>query len=238
MLFFFKQKTAYEMLLCDWSSDVCSSDLTADCATAQNQLRALEATSQPETGPIPPLSVRQAFLQRPEFSPDRTGLLRVLHELGDAGADPAAGRGTASSAPADAHPRHIRLPMVSESLTAATLLWSAFFRSAVPDTVSILLISRSGVDWLDVIIGPPAAEDFFCLQASPKALPLATEIPYDLAPDLRTRLQDIESRFLGATPQKLAAPTIPTATTVRVSAPAPAPPDRRTAPVPGNRPAR
>ena len=24
---FFKQKTAYEMSLCDWSSDVCSSDL-------------------------------------------------------------------------------------------------------------------------------------------------------------------------------------------------------------------
>src|SRR3546814_11581730 len=28
--FFFKQKTAYEMLISDWSSDVCSSDLTAD----------------------------------------------------------------------------------------------------------------------------------------------------------------------------------------------------------------
>src|SRR5881397_1105035 len=26
--FFFKQKTAYEMAQCDWSSDVCSSDLT------------------------------------------------------------------------------------------------------------------------------------------------------------------------------------------------------------------
>src|SRR3546814_19867057 len=26
-LFFFKQKTAYEMLISDWSSDVCSSDL-------------------------------------------------------------------------------------------------------------------------------------------------------------------------------------------------------------------
>ena len=25
--FFFKQKTAYEILVCDWSSDVCSSDL-------------------------------------------------------------------------------------------------------------------------------------------------------------------------------------------------------------------
>src|SRR3546814_9181561 len=28
-LFFFKQKTAYEMRICDWSSDVCSSDLHA-----------------------------------------------------------------------------------------------------------------------------------------------------------------------------------------------------------------
>src|SRR3546814_1328261 len=29
MFFFFKQKTAYEMLISDWSSDVCSSDLGA-----------------------------------------------------------------------------------------------------------------------------------------------------------------------------------------------------------------
>ena len=28
MLFFFKQKTAYEIKECDWSSDVCSSDLS------------------------------------------------------------------------------------------------------------------------------------------------------------------------------------------------------------------
>src|SRR5213080_5092857 len=27
LFFFFKQKTAYEIPLCDWSSDVCSSDL-------------------------------------------------------------------------------------------------------------------------------------------------------------------------------------------------------------------
>src|SRR3546814_4916158 len=29
LLFFFKQKTAYEMRISDWSSDVCSSDLLA-----------------------------------------------------------------------------------------------------------------------------------------------------------------------------------------------------------------
>src|SRR3546814_5366293 len=33
-VFFFKQKTAYEMLISDWSSDVCSSDLAAEPAVA------------------------------------------------------------------------------------------------------------------------------------------------------------------------------------------------------------
>src|SRR3546814_9444606 len=32
--FFFKQKTAYEMRISDWSSDVCSSDLDLDLAVA------------------------------------------------------------------------------------------------------------------------------------------------------------------------------------------------------------
>src|SRR3546814_2019547 len=31
MFFFFKQKTAYEMRISDWSSDVCSSDLGTHC---------------------------------------------------------------------------------------------------------------------------------------------------------------------------------------------------------------
>src|SRR3546814_1924552 len=32
MFFFFKQKTAYELRISDWSSDVCSSDLVGMCA--------------------------------------------------------------------------------------------------------------------------------------------------------------------------------------------------------------
>src|SRR3546814_4608877 len=34
VFFFFKQKTAYEMRISDWSSDVCSSDLLQDARTA------------------------------------------------------------------------------------------------------------------------------------------------------------------------------------------------------------
>src|SRR3546814_8820042 len=37
VFFFFKQKTAYEMRISDWSSDVCSSDLGGDHAAARGQ---------------------------------------------------------------------------------------------------------------------------------------------------------------------------------------------------------
>src|SRR3546814_9911636 len=39
-VFFFKQKTAYEMRISDWSSDVCSSDLA--CAHLRRRHRFLE----------------------------------------------------------------------------------------------------------------------------------------------------------------------------------------------------
>src|SRR3546814_19969506 len=37
-IFFFKQKTAYEMRISDWSSDVCSSDLAEGIAQVDDQL--------------------------------------------------------------------------------------------------------------------------------------------------------------------------------------------------------
>src|SRR3546814_4151822 len=40
LFFFFKQKTAYEMRISDWSSDVCSSDLGGDAG----QFRGAEGT--------------------------------------------------------------------------------------------------------------------------------------------------------------------------------------------------
>ena len=40
--FFFKQKTAYEIYQCDWSSDVCSSDLIEVKATEQANQRHLK----------------------------------------------------------------------------------------------------------------------------------------------------------------------------------------------------
>src|SRR3546814_8117453 len=57
--FFFKQKTAYEMRISDWSSDVCSSDLLdaldADAAgTVEHRLQHLAAEAAAAIGQIEP----------------------------------------------------------------------------------------------------------------------------------------------------------------------------------------
>src|SRR3546814_17551062 len=49
-MFFFKQKTAYEMRISDWSSDVCSSDLDTHCAGGDQILRLLRVRRKVEIG--------------------------------------------------------------------------------------------------------------------------------------------------------------------------------------------
>jgi hypothetical protein len=168
--------------------------VTKDCRAAQEQLRAILSSADSRLA-LTPLSAeaRRHFLDRPELGPDRLGFLRALHELG---AEP------------NVRSRHLRLPLASDSRTESLLLWNAFFGCAVSDTTPLLLISRADVNWTDVLIGEPASDDFFCLQASNKAMPLATEIPYELAPDSKQRMQGLEARFLDVEPPPAAvAPT-------------------------------
>src|SRR3546814_6549457 len=53
--FFFKQKTAYEMRISDWSSDVCSSDLTSPPPAMQSR-PARDELRRTELPPSPSLS--------------------------------------------------------------------------------------------------------------------------------------------------------------------------------------
>src|SRR3546814_2717771 len=52
LFFFFKQKTAYEMRISDWSSDVCSSDLAAQ-AVHEKFLAALAGGHLPDRADAP-----------------------------------------------------------------------------------------------------------------------------------------------------------------------------------------
>src|SRR3546814_13488266 len=78
VVFFFKQKTAYEMRISDWSSDVCSSDLSARDPTIivagvedRRQLGAPRIVGQPQVDePRPRDRHRLDFLQGTEFGRD------------------------------------------------------------------------------------------------------------------------------------------------------------------------
>src|SRR3546814_10859120 len=72
-VFFFKQKTAYEMRISDWSSDVCSSDLRLDGA---DLTRAVLARARAEGG-----SWRKATLQHANLG----GATLVDMDLSEAG---------------------------------------------------------------------------------------------------------------------------------------------------------
>src|SRR3546814_1590212 len=63
MFFFFKQKTAYEMRISDWSSDVCSSDLSSLMPNRSSSSEAPRRLSQVVTA-----SVRIADFDAPGFA--------------------------------------------------------------------------------------------------------------------------------------------------------------------------
>src|SRR3546814_9571627 len=57
--FFFKQKTAYEMRISDWSSDVCSSDLAHGSAFAQSAAGQAQEHVLEVRGPVQVRGVRR-----------------------------------------------------------------------------------------------------------------------------------------------------------------------------------
>ena len=76
VFFFFKQKTAYEIYQCDWSSDVCSSDLSRETPTEFDDRFA--APDSPETDAVDNderRRVGQAFLALDEMCRELLTLL-------------------------------------------------------------------------------------------------------------------------------------------------------------------
>ncbi len=188
--------------------------------------RLLSGDSSAHAAVPPSADARRRFLQHPDLGPDSVGFRRVLHEL--AAAPGLTGRG---GAPGAARSCHLRLPTAGQSRNEAISLWSAFLRTVFPESTPLLFLVRPGVDWFDVVIGEPVTGDFFCLQASLKALPLTTQIPYELAAASQQQFDAVAARFSGeetatsfasksappAAPAQSPASTSPDTTTTRKS---------------------
>lgn len=133
----------------------------------------------------------ERFLARSEWGENHENLLRILHQFQhQVGLFQEAHR-LGSQDKAILKPQQIRVPMAADDLAEALLLWSQFFLLLLPPDLPLLLVAPLDESWVDVTIGQPAADDFFCLRVTPQAMPLASSIPYHFEPELAVKAQSI-----------------------------------------------
>lgn len=136
-----------------------------------------EAQLEP-TGFANPLA---ALSRRPEMGADQRGLMCVLYQIDRemAAFRPSAKNDRGSRVMTFA-PRHIRVPACGSNPGEVLLLWTRFLLTQLEPSSSIMLIHPLGQDWVDVLVGEPGVREFFCVRATPKVIPLTTDIPYNL----------------------------------------------------------
>lgn len=113
------------------------------------------------------------------------GLTRVLYEIdremgefkGGAGA-----KRTASKIVGEAGAQHIRVPRCLQPGGEAARAWMLLLAQDIADATSILVIEPMDAAFVDIIVGNPRPQQFFCVRAGEKGLALTSEVPYTIDP--------------------------------------------------------
>jgi hypothetical protein len=113
-----------------------------------------------------------------------TELLRVFHVVVNQLAAFAPGT-VDTKDPAAAKGRHFRLPRVGQAPEESLAYWVAFFLTQLDGSVPTLVLLPHAEPWADVIVAEPSSADFYGLRANAAALPLATDVPYQISEGLR-----------------------------------------------------
>ena len=84
---------------------------------------------------------------------------------------PVALGGTSKLRSVEAVPKHMRVPRCAETPSSAIRLWLRFLYSQLSDSAPVLLLLPLRSKFIDVVVGEPTREQFFCLQAGEAAIP-------------------------------------------------------------------
>lgn len=126
------------------------------------------------------------------FSLDRTDLERVFHHLRVNLGLFAPGAQTWATGDGPARSRCLRLPRVPGSTAMETLnAWISFLETQIDPAVPLLGLVHRDATWVDVVVGEPAAADFFVLRANLQGAPLVTDVPYQLDAESRQRMEPL-----------------------------------------------
>jgi len=151
------------------------------------------ADARGEHAPVSPETLNR--IMRPAGNAGQDGFLRVLYQAqGQLGAF-APGAFNTGRNPGAVRAQQIRVPAVGSGPEQALLFWTRFFLTQVDAGVPLLLTLPLDATWLDVTAGEPESQEFFCLRASPKAVPLVSEVPYNLDDAFRARAKSFLDSF-------------------------------------------
>ncbi len=197
-------------------------DVHALLAQAQRDLRR-HLSDGPTLTDVPagPAERITPLLDRVEAEAGREGLHRLLYQM--AREEPAR-RG----APGGSY--LLRAPRCNLPHPEALLRWSACIQSLLPEGAGVLALAPIDGTWVDIIVGPPEPDELYCLRATADAVPLTTEIPYTIEPDLARRADEALLALRGGERTDVSAvlaggPPPPPAPPPRPPPPAPSPPE-------------
>jgi len=205
----------------------------------RNEAQGLEPTAQP-IAPSPRALARLA--DSPEMAPERQGMHRVLYQIRrEMAAFVRGGAEGTATALSTLRAAQMRVPLCAPNPREAFSLWLRFLFAKLDPSTPVLALARLDSDFLDIIAGDPAVQHLFCVRASTEAVPLTSEIPYNLDPAFVAEAEkEIDDSRGGPPPPRPPAPeppppTKPTQPPTRLapSTPKKAPPHR---PPPGPMP--
>ena len=217
-----------------------AADVRAIIAEHRQQLRRLARQAQPVADPVPASPRALAGLaDRPEMAPDHQGVHRIIYQIEREMAAYQARSGDASSSTARTtllRSHHMRVPRCADAPEQAIPLWLGFLLGQLDPSAPMLLILPLDQPWLEIIVGEPGVQQLYCVRASLKAVPLATDIPYSLDDGFVARVETWIQESRGseaapAPPPEPAPPPAPPPEPQPTPAPAPAaPPQPHAAP--------
>ena len=199
-----KGRTRYPMILCaqfaklplsrvlrelrphlDAAMNACRATTSADAVRqivtdARDTLRRAVGAARAVATPEAPTAAAARLIGQSALGPANEGLCRILYQIKNHLAPWAPGRGDPDKDAAAALGVHLRVPRVLGGDEEALAAWSGFLGSQLDRQAPLLLILPRGGAWLDAIVGEPVAADFFGLRANMRAIPCASDVPYEL----------------------------------------------------------
>jgi formylglycine-generating enzyme required for sulfatase activity len=151
------------------------------------------AQIQGEYAPVAPDALQNILQNGGEAN--REGFLRVLYQGKSQFSAFAPGKFNARAQVAGSRAQQIRVPASGANPEQTLLFWTRFLLTQVDASVPLLLTLPLEANWLDATAGEPESHEFFCLRASPKAVPLVSEVPYSFDTAFREGATTFLTRF-------------------------------------------